>query len=163
KKRGLYDKVNIVVVSDHGMTATSNRRVVPIDTLVSGKQAIVRAWGGTTSIDALPGQQAAVARALVGTHTHFTCWPKAKVPPRLHYWSNKRVPDFICLAEEGWVLAPQSEIAKWKKDHPGGHGFDPMLPSMQALFAAHGPAFRRGSILPPIDNVDVYPLLAKIT
>jgi len=33
---------------------------------------------------------------------------------------------------------------------------------MRALFVAHGPAFRRGLLVPEFDNVDVYPLLAKI-
>ncbi len=33
---------------------------------------------------------------------------------------------------------------------------------MRALFIAQGPAFRSGATLPPFDNVDVYPLLAKL-
>jgi predicted AlkP superfamily pyrophosphatase or phosphodiesterase len=38
-----------------------------------------------------------------------------------------------------------------------------MLPDMRAIFIAHGPAFRHGVTLPAFDNVDVYPLLARIT
>jgi hypothetical protein len=37
-----------------------------------------------------------------------------------------------------------------------------MDPSMRALFIAQGPAFRRGIEVQPFDNVDVYPLLAKL-
>ena len=44
----------------------------------------------------------------------------------------------------------------------GSHGYDPSLPSMQATFIAHGPAFRRGTRLPAFDNVDVYPLLMRL-
>ncbi len=33
---------------------------------------------------------------------------------------------------------------------------------MRALFVAHGPAFKHGLVVPEFDNVDVYPLLAKI-
>jgi hypothetical protein len=33
---------------------------------------------------------------------------------------------------------------------------------MLAIFVASGPAFRRGVRLPVFDNVDVYPLLAKL-
>ena len=44
----------------------------------------------------------------------------------------------------------------------GAHGFDPADPSMRALFIAHGPAFRNGVELAPFENVDVYPLLAKL-
>jgi len=34
---------------------------------------------------------------------------------------------------------------------------------MRAVFVAHGPSFKPGVVLPVFDNVDVYPLLAKIT
>jgi hypothetical protein len=33
---------------------------------------------------------------------------------------------------------------------------------MAAIFLAHGPAFRSGVVLPAFDNVDVYPLLARL-
>ena len=33
---------------------------------------------------------------------------------------------------------------------------------MAALFVANGPAFRHGVTLPTFDNVDVYPLLARL-
>jgi predicted AlkP superfamily pyrophosphatase or phosphodiesterase len=44
----------------------------------------------------------------------------------------------------------------------GSHGYDPADPSMRALFIAQGPAFRQGMEIAPFDNVDVYPLLAKL-
>ena len=44
----------------------------------------------------------------------------------------------------------------------GSHGYDPTDPSMRALFIAQGPAFRQGVGIAPFDNVDVYPLLAKL-
>jgi hypothetical protein len=33
---------------------------------------------------------------------------------------------------------------------------------MRAVFIARGPAFRQGATLAPFDNVDVYPLLARL-
>jgi hypothetical protein len=33
---------------------------------------------------------------------------------------------------------------------------------MEAIFLAAGPAFRRGAVTPVFDNVDVYPLLARL-
>ena len=33
---------------------------------------------------------------------------------------------------------------------------------MRAVFIADGPAFGDGVVLPPFDNVDVYPLLARL-
>ena len=163
KKRHLYDKTDIVLVSDHGMANTSNSRVVVTDDLVSPDTASLVVYGTVVGFDPLPGHEADAAKVLVGRHDHASCWKKADVPAQFHYGSNSRVPAIVCLADEGWMLEPKAEIAKWKKDHPGSHGFDPTLPSMQALFLAHGPDFRRGVTLAPFDNVDVYPLMAQIT
>ena len=44
----------------------------------------------------------------------------------------------------------------------GEHGYDNASPEMAAVFIANGPAIRRGVRLPPFDNVDVYPLLARL-
>ena len=46
---------------------------------------------------------------------------------------------------------------------PGGHGYDPrVVKSMRAFFLAVGPDIRPGSTLAPFENVNLYPLLAKI-
>jgi hypothetical protein len=37
-----------------------------------------------------------------------------------------------------------------------------MSPEMAAVFVASGPAFRHGVVLKSFDNVDVYPLLARL-
>jgi hypothetical protein len=43
------------------------------------------------------------------------------------------------------------------------HGYDPrVMKSMRALFLAVGPDIRPGSKLEPFENVNVYPLVAKI-
>jgi predicted AlkP superfamily pyrophosphatase or phosphodiesterase len=44
----------------------------------------------------------------------------------------------------------------------GDHGYDNASPEMAALFIANGPAIRPGVRLPAFDNVDVYPLLARL-
>lgn len=45
---------------------------------------------------------------------------------------------------------------------PGEHGFDNTLSPMGASFYAWGPAFKHGLTIPPFENVNVYPLVAKI-
>ena len=45
----------------------------------------------------------------------------------------------------------------------GMHGYDPQtMKEMRGIFYAAGPDIRPGVRLPPFENVDVYPLLAKI-
>jgi predicted AlkP superfamily pyrophosphatase or phosphodiesterase len=64
--------------------------------------------------------------------------------------------------DEGWDAIPRNDIAKRPAHARGSHGFDPALASMRAVFVANGPAFEAGVTLPVFDNVDVYPLLAKL-
>jgi predicted AlkP superfamily pyrophosphatase or phosphodiesterase len=105
----------------------------------------------------MPGHEEEVAKALLTPRPHMTCWRKADVPARFHYGKNPRVPPFVCLAETGWVIGTKGHAV-----NNGSHGFDPFDPLMDALFVAHGPAFRKGTVLPAFDNVDVYPLLAAL-
>jgi predicted AlkP superfamily pyrophosphatase or phosphodiesterase len=49
-----------------------------------------------------------------------------------------------------------------KREEKGAHGYDPAVRDMHAIFIAHGPAFKQGVTLPPFENVNVYPAMAKI-
>jgi hypothetical protein len=44
-----------------------------------------------------------------------------------------------------------------------GHGYDPrQMPSMKAIFVAAGPDIRPGVTVAPFENINVYPLIARI-
>lgn len=155
----LGQPANLIVVSDHGMSATSSERVIALDTLIRPEDARIVEAGPYATVAPLPGREAVVAATLLKPHPHFTCWRKTEIPARFHYGTNRRIPPFLCLADEGWMLmktAPSHPFAR------GEHGFDPALPNMAALFIAHGPAFRPGTRLPAFDNVAVAPLLRRL-
>jgi len=163
KKRGLADRVNLVIVADHGMEANSPQRVVYLDDLVDAKIVHVEATGLVTGLRAEPGHEAAVEGALLKPHDHMQCWRKADIPARLHYGANPRVPAIVCLAEPGWAIWTHAFIASLKGGFVYGmHGYDPADPLMGALFIAEGPSFRKGMVHPTFDNVDVYPLLTHL-
>jgi predicted AlkP superfamily pyrophosphatase or phosphodiesterase len=44
----------------------------------------------------------------------------------------------------------------------GAHGYDNHLASMRATFIAHGAAFKRGVVVAPFANVDVYNIMACV-
>ena len=153
-------KANIVIVSDHGMAATSKQRVIRLDQIApAGSYRIVT--GGTyAGLEAKPGKDSALADALLKPQEHMQCWRKEAIPPRFHYGRNARVPSFICLAETGWQIAADARSAE--RTPAGGHGYDNMTAEMQAIFIAAGPAFKTGVVLAPFDNVDVYPLMMSL-
>ncbi|HEY7871101.1 MAG TPA: alkaline phosphatase family protein, partial [Rudaea sp.] len=87
----------------------------------------------------------------------------SKMPARLHYGSNTRIPPIVCVANDGWLIETQDYLDRPNHHISNGeHGYDNADPKMAALFVAHGPTFKRGYVIPEFDNVDVYPLLTRI-
>ncbi len=159
-RRGLRDRINLVVVSDHGMIATSPERVVFLDDLVPREWMHVVMWGVLTGIAPLAEHREDVERLLLAPHEHMECHRRDAMPARFDYGRNRRIPPILCLAARGWVISDHPSFERKKHFSLGEHGYDIDDPEMRAIFIGHGPGFRKGVVIPPFDNVDVYPLLA---
>lgn len=158
RSRTLYDSVNLVIVSDHGMAEVSPDRVVylsdvldtaSVQTVTAG--SVLMGWSRTGDNS---GMVAALRRL-----PHVQAWLREDIPARFDFNSHRRVTPVVALADEGWTMLP----ARTSRAPSGGaHGYDNALPSMRAIFIARGPAFRRGVRIPAFENVDVYSLLAHV-
>lgn len=156
-------EANIVLVADHGMAAVSPQRRILLDALIDPAAVQFVAGGAVASLNPQPGQEAAVRAALLRPHANMECWDKGSIPANLHYGTHPRVPAIICLARPGWMIWLSAPPADPARPPLGGmHGYDPADSTMAASFVAAGPAFRRGVVLPPFDNVDVHPLLLRL-
>jgi predicted AlkP superfamily pyrophosphatase or phosphodiesterase len=157
--RTLGQPVNFVIVSDHGMAATSAARVIRADKLLDPAAFRAVGDGAFLSVEPQPGREREVEAALLRPREHMQCWKKEALPARFQYGRNPRVPRIFCLAETGWLL-----LAKEPTYSPDGgtHGYDNVDPLMAAIFIASGPGVRTGERVAAFDNVDVYPLLARL-
>jgi len=163
KQRHLFERTNLVIVADHGMTATSHDRVIYLDDLIALDDVDVVNYGILAGINPVAGHDSAAGEAtLLAAHAAMHCWRKSQVPARLHYGTHARVPALLCLADDGWVITSHAQEATRKHFSLGEHGYDNDDPAMRALFVAHGPAFEHGLVVPEFDNVDVYPLLTHL-
>jgi hypothetical protein len=100
--------------------------------------------------------------AMRGKSDKFTVYRRAQVPAYLHLDSNPREGDPVVVAN-GALLHQHNYGSQWSRSPVGMHGFDvTRMPEMKALFVAAGPDIRPGVALEPFENVDVYPLIAKI-
>ncbi|RDZ27735.1 alkaline phosphatase family protein [Lysobacter silvisoli] len=160
--RDRLDQVNIVVVSDHGMATVPPGQAIAVEDMVTMEEAAVTSIGQSIGIAPRPGFEAAVERKLLGRHEHYECWRKQELPARWAYGRHPRVPPIVCQMDEGWDAILRANLAKRPNADRGSHGYDPALASMRAIFLARGPAFRQGERIPAFDNVDVYPLLARL-
>jgi predicted AlkP superfamily pyrophosphatase or phosphodiesterase len=159
--RGLAGQVNVVLVSDHGMAAASRDRLIVLSDYVDVDAIDVVDVNPNLAI--VPGAMSEdeVYRRLVRAHPHLRVYRKAESPPHWRFREQPRVPPIVGVADDGWIVTrrPFAPDARF----PGGqHGYDPQVAAMHGLFVANGPAFRRGAVVPPIANVDVYDVLAKV-
>lgn len=161
RQRGLDHQIDLIVVADHGMAPLPPGQVIYIDELVRSDQAKLVTGGAMMGLAPASGAEAAVEQALLVQHPHMTCRKKQDMPQRLHYGSNPRIPPILCLAEPGWTITTHDYADSHKPDL-GTHGYDNQAPEMAALFIANGPDFRQGVTHQTFDNVDVYPLMAKL-
>jgi predicted AlkP superfamily pyrophosphatase or phosphodiesterase len=160
RQRGLGGQVDLIIVADHGMAAI--KHTIYIDDMVSPDDIQVVADGAMMGLVPLAGAEDRVGKVLFAAHEHMVCRNKQDMPERLHYGKNPRVPPILCLAEIGWTITTRESAARWKSPYVGTHGYDNRAPDMAALFIANGPDFRVGVKHGGFDNVDVYPLMAKL-
>ncbi|HVK41773.1 MAG TPA: ectonucleotide pyrophosphatase/phosphodiesterase [Phenylobacterium sp.] len=157
--RGL--PANLVIVADHGMAEVAAERAIYLEDLVSADLGRPLALGAFMTYYPAQGREAQAEAALLAEHEHMTCWRKAEIPARYHFGTHRRAPPIFCLPQTGWEITTRARVGKTPL-RAGNHGFDPYSPEMAAIFIGHGPAFARGRRTPLTDNVDVYPLLAKL-
>ena len=153
--------VDVIVLSDHGM-ATVEGQWIDLDHYADLSQF------QTDGALLYPNDEAAAARAyhqLKGASDKFVVYRRADVPAHLHYNSNARIGDPVVIATGPYMIRAHAtdnpEITE--PDLKGEHGYDPrQMKSMRAIFYAIGPDIRPGAKVPPFENVDVYPFIAKI-
>ena len=162
-KRSLLENVNLIITSDHGMATVRPGSVIAIEDMVDRTDAAVVTTGQSVGFNPLPGREREAHARLIGAHERYDCWSKGDMPKRWRYGRHPRVPAIVCQMHEGWDAVPRASLGKRPAGVTrGSHGFDPGLASMRAIFIATGPSLQRGLVVPPINNVDVYPLLVSL-
>lgn len=165
ERRALTDRVNIVVVSDHGMAPVSSDRVVVLDDYISLDDVEIVDINPTLGIFPRPGKDDTVFRALVNAHPRLKVYRRGTTPEPWHYRDHPRIPPIVGVVDEGWQVLGRTTVAGMlaRRVRPvgGQHGYDPAAMSMRGVFVAAGPAFRRGVTVPAFENVHVYNALAQ--
>ena len=158
KSRHLERKVDLIVVSDHGMAPTSPERIIYLDTNVGRDALVVDALSPVLMARPRSGLEDSVYRGLRRT-PHLTTYRRHELPKRWHLAETPRVPPLVAVADEGWII-------RWRGDSAeiglGDHGYDDSLASMRAIFIGHGPSFGRGTVVPAFRNIHLYALLAEL-
>jgi len=160
--RGLLNRTNLLVVSDHGMASTTQRETIFVDDYVSLDDVEIADINPTLGVIPKPGRLDAVYGSLSHAHPRLSMYRAAETPESWHLRGQPRVPPITGVADEGWVVLRRADFAEyWKRSPTGGqHGYDPEVRTMRGVFVAAGPAFKVGATVPAMENVNVYRTVA---
>ena len=156
------DRVNLVVLSDHGMAATDSERQVIVSEVadLSGVRSVF--LGPALSLHLRDDR----SRAMEIRDTFnqgvdaddARAYLRSEAPAHLHVEDNARFGDVVLVPAEGGRVAFRRDASP-----PAGmHGWDPSLPSMHGIFLARGPAIKPGQRIPAFEGIHIYPLLTEM-
>ena len=163
---GLTDRVNYVIVSDHGMAALSRDRMIVVDDYLDPATADIVDWAPVLALAPKDGDVEKMYAALKDKHPHLQVYRRDELPAVYGLAGHPRLSPIVGIADEGWFITSRTETGRWdrhERDAPGGtHGYDARTKSMQGLFIASGPRLQRGLIFKPFENIHVYNLMCAV-
>ena len=153
--------INYIFVSDHGMTK------VDVDNTIGMPKAIdtatMRAPWGDALIHVYAKDSTKIAATYEGLKkdTSISVYTLDETPD---YWHFKKADDKYNRLGDLIVVPhlPRPFNFSTRKTTLGKHGFDNHHPDMRATFMAWGPAFKKGLSIDDFENVNIYPIVAKI-
>lgn len=153
-------QVNLVIVSDHGMTAATKEHSIKWkDIIVPSSTA--RIINGQTQLyiyEEDPKELTQIKESIVdnSTNSNFTVYSASNYPPHWHFNGNDNViPDLILDA-----TPPYTFIDEKSRTGKATHGYDPAsTDDLLALFIANGPNIKKGHTIETFENIHVYSLI----
>jgi len=165
--KNLTDKVNIIIVSDHGMTDTGRESVERIeidDFLDTNLVENIADKGAFMNIKVKPENVEQVYEQLdkiqgVDIYRH------KDIPEHLHYKNHKFIHEIILKAKPGYFVLASKDATKMLPErssyvYEGAHGYEGTLNDMRGIFFAKGPDFKKDTVIEEIDIVDIYEAVA---
>lgn len=157
KERGIESSINLVIVSDHGMSKVDPKKVIDLSKFVNKDAINITGEGAIVGVYPKSGQLNAVYESLKKSNAPMLVYRESDIPANLHYKYPHRTPPMICVAnEQAFILGEDGKV------QGGTHGYNPELKSMQGIFIAYGPAFKTEYTRSPFRNINIYSLLTYI-
>ena len=171
KTLDIYDNINIVIVSDHGMVNVSNERLINIsEHLPEWIKNNQKLYGrGPIMNLAFENSDNNIQLNIPDSYNKFLkeYIPHVKIETsknnkELHY--HNPMFDFILVADEGWMMYSDDDIQKYNNKLPvvGMHGYDSNSMNMHAIFYAYGPKIKKSLKIDTFELIHIYPLLCEL-
>src|SRR5579871_3722751 len=155
--------VSFVFVADHGMMSIDNEHTLPLPAAVDTAHFLV--LPGLPLLHLYAKDKNFIQptyEALKKDANDYDVYLATKMPKRWHYRKKddlfNRIGDIILVPHPPKIF----NITRGKMNLKAEHGFDPAIPEMHASFYAWGPAFQKNKTIDGFENINVYPMIAKI-
>jgi predicted AlkP superfamily pyrophosphatase or phosphodiesterase len=152
-------KINLIILSDHGMGQLSPDMYVNLGSIIPQEKIVMSLGGNPTYNMDLVDEYIPTALADLNATEGVTAWHRDSVPEHLHYRNHIRIPDIVIVADSGWSIGMRPDGSSYRG---GTHGYDIENSDMHAIFYAAGPAFKKGSWVDELHNVDIYNIVAAL-
>ncbi|KAK4765742.1 hypothetical protein SAY86_026832 [Trapa natans] len=171
EKRGVFDDVNIIMVGDHGMVGTCDKKLIFLDDLKPWVQVpkdwiqsytpllAIRPPLGVSPSDVIEKMNEGLRSGKVANGKYLKVYLKEDLPSRLHYVASDRIAPIIGLIAEGFKV---EQTKSNRKECGGAHGYDNSVFSMRTIFIGHGPNFAQGRKVPSFENIQIYNVITSI-
>lgn len=154
--------INFIVLSDHGMTTVDQDNTIALPKEIDLNQFKVPT--GTALLHLYANKKEYIKptyKALKLNANDYDVYLSKEIPKAWHYNKKEdrytRVGDILLVPHLPKVFSINNA-----KPEMGQHGFNPAITDMHATFYAWGPQFKSGLKTPAFENVNIYPLIAKI-
>lgn len=157
----LYDKLNLIITSDHGMETVSENTAIFLNQYVDIN--LFQSFGSPTSLNLFVKRESDVEIVYnkLKTVQNLDVYKKDEIPDLLFYKKNNRVGDILIVAKLGYTMwKDNSTKIDWQLTN-GQHGYIPSM-SMLPIFIGHGPAFKVDKKIAPFRTLDLYPLISLL-
>jgi len=156
--------VDIILVSDHGMTAAGAKNTIAWAGLFNSEG--IKVINGQTQLFLYFSDKARIndtrSQLMSGQNENspqYQVFQKGNFPPKWHFDSELAViPDIIVNAFPPFTFTDSQSY--------GGkatHGYDARHDkNLDAIFIAKGPSFQRNKVIPPFENINIFALLQEL-
>ena len=156
---GMKDIVNIIILSDHGMTNIKQDGVIDLKQIIGDIRCKVNVSSAITMIK--PENEndlELIYSKLKKAEKYYKVYYKEQMPEYFKYNRNPYIFPIIVIADIGHKLI----YGKSNYNAIAEHGFDNNHIDMHGVFFAVGNKFKKNYRTGTLRNIDVYPLLCEI-
>ena len=152
-------RINLIILSDHGMSAVSADRYINIKSIVPNRMIASISGGNPVYLINPPEGKKDSVLYLLNKAKGLKAWSKSELPPKWHYGTNQRIPEIVIVADSSWSIGTRSDGSSLRG---GAHGYDNSNSDMFSIFYATGPSLKKNFKFKELNNVDIYNLVCRI-